>query len=159
MRLRFGCRRTSLQSCCLPKKLEAGDLHGGKEVTSPLGRLQWVAKAFTAVSSHLQPLYAWEQKLQRRCKPRQLVRFLATLMLRILDREPAPLRKLRAGPCHGSNDAGESDTRASIGGWFSTPPNADKFSVYWFAILRHTTQKRRICLGDDEIPAALHPGG
>ena len=41
------------------KKLEAGDLHGCKEVTSFL--VQWVAKAFPAISSHLQPLYAWEQ--------------------------------------------------------------------------------------------------
>ena len=149
MRPRFGFRRTSSQPCCLPSRswrrpswTEGGDVSPGQ---TPV------------VSSHLQPLYAWKQKLQRRCKPGQLVRLLATLILRILERGPcAPLRKLRAGPCHGSSDAGESDTRATIGGWFSTSPtNPDKFSVYWFAldvthaswmeaILEHTTQKRRI---------------
>ena len=108
MRPRLGCRRTSSQPCCLPKKLEAGPSWTEGGVVSP-GQTP-------AISSHLQPLYAWEQKLQlqRRCKPGQLERFLATLILHILDRGPcAPLRKLRAGPCHGSSDAGESDTRAA----------------------------------------------
>ena len=86
------------------KKLEA-DLQGRKEVTSLLGRLQWVAKAFP---SHRQPLYAWEQKLQRRCRPSQLVRYLATSCCVFLTVDLVLLHKLRAGPCHGSSDAGES---------------------------------------------------
>ena len=63
-----------------------------------------------------------------------------------------------------SSDAGESDTRAAIGGWFGISPNPDKFSVYWFVldvahatwiepILRHTTQKRRI--GELEMTGSL----
>ena len=40
--------------------LPAGELRGRREVTSLLGRLQWVAKAFPAISSHF---HAWEQKL------------------------------------------------------------------------------------------------
>ena len=85
------------------KKLEAGDLHGRKEVTSLLRRLQWVAKAFPAISSDLQPLHAWEQKLQRRCKPSQLVRCLAALMLRVLDRGPcAPFVNFEQDPVMGA---------------------------------------------------------
>ena len=38
-----------------------------------------VAKAFPTLSPHLQPLYPWEQKLTRKRKPGQLVRFLAKL--------------------------------------------------------------------------------
>ncbi|CAE7604154.1 MKK3 [Symbiodinium sp. CCMP2592] len=137
-------------------KLEAGELHTRKEVTSLLGKLQWVAKAYPQVSSHLQPLYAWEQKLERKCRPGDLVRFLATLLISILDSGPCvPLRLQHNTPCYGSSDAGEDDGRVAIGGWFSPLLNPTKAEVLWFSmdvlttpwvqpLLAHTSPKRRI---------------
>ncbi|CAE7630983.1 MKK3 [Symbiodinium sp. CCMP2592] len=137
-------------------KLEAGELHTKKEVTSLLGKLQWVAKAYPQVSSHLQPLYAWEQKLERKCRPGDLVRFLATLLVSILDSGPCvPLRLQHNTPCYGSSDAGEDDGRVAIGGWFSPSLNPTKAEVLWFSmdvlttpwvqpLLAHTSPKRRI---------------
>ena len=138
------------------KKLEAGDLHVRKEITSVLGKLQWVAKAYPQVSPHLQPLYAWEKKLERKCRPGDLVRFLATLLLTILNSGPAiPLRLQSNAPGHGSSDAGEDSDRVAISGWFSTSPNPKKEDVFWFSMdakqtpwaqarLAHTSAKRRI---------------
>ncbi|CAE7565407.1 Ankrd28 [Symbiodinium sp. CCMP2592] len=137
-------------------RLESGELHTRKEITSLLGKLQWVAKAYPQVSSHLQPLYAWEQKLERKCKPGDLVRFLATLLISILDAGPCvPLRLQRNTPCYGSSDAGEDDGRVAIGGWFSPSLNPTKAEVLWFSMdvlttpwvqpfLAHTSPKRRI---------------
>ncbi|CAE7471849.1 MKK3, partial [Symbiodinium sp. CCMP2592] len=137
-------------------RLESGELHTRKEITSLLGKLQWVAKAYPQVSSHLQPLYAWEQKLERKCKPGDLVRFLATLLLSILDTGPCvPLRLQRNTPCYGSSDAGEDDGWVAIGGWFSPSLNPAKAEVLWFSmdvlatpwaqpLLAHTSAKRRI---------------
>ncbi|CAE6925506.1 MKK3 [Symbiodinium sp. CCMP2592] len=137
-------------------KLEAGELHTRKEVTSLLGKLQWVAKAYPQVSSHLQPLYAWEQKLERKWRPGDLVRFLATLLISILDSGPCvPLRFQHNTPCYGSSDAGEDDGRVAIGGWFSPLLNPTKAEVLWFSmdvlttpwvqpLLAHTSPKRRI---------------
>ncbi|CAE7724424.1 MKK3 [Symbiodinium sp. CCMP2592] len=137
-------------------KLESGELHTKKEVTSLLGKLQWVAKAYPQVSSHLQPLYAWEQKLERKCRPGDLVRFLATLLVSILDSGPCvPLRLQHNTPCYGSSDAGEDDGRVAIGGWFSPSLNPTKAEVLWFSmdvlttpwvqpLLAHTSPKRRI---------------
>ncbi|CAE7653286.1 MKK3 [Symbiodinium sp. CCMP2592] len=131
-------------------------LHHLKEITFLLGKLQWVAKAYPQVSSHLQPLYAWEQKLERKCKPGDLVRFLATLLISILDAGPCvPLRLQRNTPCYGSSDAGEDDGRVAIGGWFSPLLNPAKAEVLWFSmdvlatpwvqpLLVHTSPKRRI---------------
>ena len=138
------------------KKLEAGDLHVLKEVASLLGKLQWVAKAYPQVSPHLQPLYAWEQKLERKCRPGDLVRFLATLLLTILNSGPSiPLRLQSNAPGHGSSDAGEDNDRVAIGGWFATSPNPKKEDVFWFsmdvkqapwaqALLAHMSAKCRI---------------
>ncbi|CAE7501276.1 unnamed protein product [Symbiodinium sp. CCMP2592] len=137
-------------------KLAAGELHTRKEITSLLGKLQWVAKAYPQVSSHLQPLYAWEQKLERKCRPGELVRFLATLLLSTLDAGPCvPLRLQHNTPCYGSSDAGEDDGRVAIGGWFSPSLNPAKEEVLWFSmdvlttpwvqpLLAHTSPKRRI---------------
>ena len=138
------------------KKLEAGDLHVRKEITSVLGKLQWVAKAYPQVSPHLQPLYAWEKKLERKCRPGDLVRFLATLLLTILNSGPAiPLRLQSNAPGRGSSDAGEDNDRVAISGWYSTSPNPKKEDVFWFSMdakqtpwaqarLAHTSAKRRI---------------
>ena len=58
-----------------------------------LGRLQWVAKAYRQICPHLQPLYAREQKIQRKCKPGALVMFLAKLVRKIVTSGPcAPVR-------------------------------------------------------------------
>ena len=78
----------------------------GKEalqlVTSLLGILQRVAKASPTLSPHLQPLYAWEQKLMRRCKPKQLVRFLAKQALSMILGPPVPpFRQGLTNGCHG----------------------------------------------------------
>ena len=43
---------------------------------------------------------------------------------------------------HGSSDAGESDDRAAIGGWFSDVANPNKMQVWWFAL--DVSRKRRI---------------
>ena len=128
----------------------------------------WVAKADPQVSPHLQPLYAWEQKLERKCRPGDLVRFLATLLLTILP--SIPLRLQPNTPGHGSSDAGEDNDWVAIGGWFATSPNPKKEDVSWFsmdvkqtpwaqALLAHTSATCRI--GDTRnarVPGALYAG-
>ena len=108
------------------------------------------------VSPHLQPLYVWEQKLERKCRPGDLVRFLATLLLTILNSGPSiPLRLQSNAHGHGSSDAGEDNDRVAIGGWFATSPNPNKEDVFWLsmdvkqtpwaqALLAHTSAKRSI---------------
>ena len=58
------------------KKLEAGDLHVRKEVTS----LLWpkLTPRLALIFSHSMP---GNRKLERKCRPGDLVRFLATLLL------------------------------------------------------------------------------
>ncbi|CAE7583617.1 Rbm17 [Symbiodinium natans] len=66
-----------------------------------------------------------------------------------------PFLRVAFAPLHGASDAGESDTRATIGGWLSDIPNPDKKDVYWFAmdvnqtswlqpLLEQTSRKKRI---------------
>ena len=105
---------------------------------------------------------------ERKCRPSDLVRFLATLLLTILPSIPLGLQP--NAPGHGSSDAGEDNDRVAIGGWFATSPNPKKEDVFWFsmdvkqtpwaqALLAHTSATCRI--GDTRnarVPGALYAG-
>ena len=86
-------------------KLYSGELHTRPQVTSFLGFLQWVAKAFPTQLPHRQPLCAWEQKLTRKCKPGQLMRFLAGPLRGVRPAGPA-LSPWRGQRLPGCSDAG-----------------------------------------------------
>ena len=105
-------------------------------VESMLGRFQWACKAYPLMNPFLAPLYAWCSKMQpeAKLKPGKLVRYLAHLMLSVLDSDLVPVfpdSKLEVA--WGASDAGASDSKATVGGWFSFKPNPKQSEVFWYA--------------------------
>ena len=106
-----------------------------KNVDSALGKFQWACKAFPWATPFLTPMYAWAKAIQSRtsAKPGKLVRYLASMVSSLIQGTPKPIFLPHSVEvAYGASDAGASDTRACIGGWFSDQPNPVQQDVWWF---------------------------
>ena len=119
----------------LMENMAAGNCLTAKQVESALGRLQWMAKAFPCITPFLQPMYSWFMRVTRAAEPSWLLRFLAKMVMELLEAPNVPLFMPNAPVlAFGASDAGATDKKATIGGWFSQKRNSCKGEVLWYAI-------------------------
>ena len=112
------------------------------EVSTHVGKLAWVAKAYPPIMPFLQPLYAWNEKIKhlnpkQAVVPGELAQFVNVMIDKILDMPRQPIfPEMDALPIFGATDASAKHSaqvsKAGVGGWYSTNQNPNKEEVRWF---------------------------
>ena len=112
-----------------------------KELESEVGKLNWALMICPPLRPMLTPLYKWLQSLKKAetnkpgttGRPSREICYLAHTMLETLNSKPATIVH-DENPLYitAATDAGADETSATIGGWYSTSPMADKSDVHWF---------------------------
>ena len=113
-----------------------------KDLESELGKLNWALMICPPLRPLMTPLYAWLMAMRKQLhlhnrtgRPNKECRLLAYTARKTLNDKPAsiiptePLAQFTS-----ATDAGADDTKATIGGWYSSNKTPNKNDVHWFII-------------------------
>eukprot|EP00971_Amphidinium_carterae_P089624 1774194-Amphidinium_carterae.1 len=106
-----------------------------KPLRHMLGVLAWYTGVIPHLKAFLAPMYSWLHSMTNAGRPSKALRAIAQAFLVALQcPAPRPCEFYKLSDGIGATDAGASESRATIGGWWSRTSEPRKHEVQWFSM-------------------------